>query len=94
MIEIVREVWDYKKGIQRKVYKFKKNENMKLMLDNEVYAIQLSPFHTVEQDWNCDNDIYELYGAYFNINGYNGNDFLTGEDIVFMIEEKNLKVVY
>ena len=26
---------------------------------------QISPFHTVEADWNCDGDVYEEFGANF-----------------------------
>lgn len=92
MIEVVRETWNYEKGITRKVYKFNKNKKMKLTINNNIYATQISDFQVVEKDWNCDNDVYELFGAYFSIDGF--NDFLTPENIVSLIEEEGLNVTY
>ena len=92
MIEVVRETWNYEKGITRKVYKFNKNKKMKLTINNNIYATQISDFQVVEKDWNCDNDVYELFGAYFSIDGF--NDFLTPEKIVSLIEEEGLNVTY
>lgn len=92
MIEVVRETWNYEKGITKKVYKFNKNKKMKLTIDNSIYATQVSDFQVVEKDWNCDNDVYELFGAYFSVDGL--NEFLTPENIVSLIEEEELSVTY
>ena len=92
MIEVVIETWNYEKGITKKVYKFNKNKKMKLTINNNIYATQISDFQVVEKDWNCDNDVYELFGAYFSIDGF--NDFLTPENIVSLIEEEGLNVTY
>ena len=92
MIRVIRDTWNCDKGFTKKVYKLEENKEMKLIKNNQIYAIQVSDFHNVEKDWNCDNDIYELYGAYFDINGY--NDFLTPEDIVSMIIDDGLEIVY
>ena len=92
MIKVIRDTWSCDKGFATKVYKLEENKEMKLIKNNQTYAIQTSKFHNVKKDWNCDNDIYELYGAYFDINGY--NDFLTPEDIVSMIIDDGLEIVY
>ena len=92
MIEVVRETWHFEKGITKKVYKFDKNKRMNLTINNNIYAKQISDFEVVEKDWNCDNDIYELFGAYFSIDGF--NEFLTPENIVSLIEEEGFSVTY
>ena len=92
MIKVDREVYEIEKGYTKKTYKFDKNKMMKLMINDEIYATQISKFEYITEDWNCDNDIYTLYGAYFDINGR--KDFLTPEDIVYIIEEKTVKCIY
>lgn len=92
MIEVVRKIWDCDKGFSTKIYKIDESKEIQLLKDNEVYAKQVSEFKVVEKDWNCDNDIYELFGAYFCIEGF--NEFLTPENIVSMMIEEDLKIEY
>lgn len=92
MIEVVRETWNHEKGITREVYKLNDKKKIKIIIDKEVFAFQEDNFTTMEQDWNCDGDVYELFGAYFNIDGY--SSFLTPEDIVSMIIEENAIIEY
>lgn len=93
MIEVVKDSWSYDKGFTKEVYKFKKDKMMTLLYeDNTIYGVQKSKFHFVKKDWNCDNDVYELFGAYFSLDEY--NEFLTPENIVSLIEEKKLTVIY
>lgn len=92
MIEVVRGIWDYEKGFSKKIFKLDDTKRIKIIIDNEVYAIQEDDFITIEKDWNCDGDVYELYGAYFKINGF--SDFITPEGIVSMITEENATIEY
>lgn len=92
MIEVVRETWNREKGFTKEVYKLNDKKKIKVIIDNEVYAFQENSFTTIEKDWNCDGDIYELFGAYFNIDGF--SNFLTPEDIVSMIVEENAVIEY
>ena len=92
MIEVIRETWNHEKGFTKKVYKLNDKKKIKIIIDDEVYALQEDYFTTVEKDWNCDGDIYALFGAYFNIGGF--SNFLTPEDIVSMITEENAVIEY
>ena len=92
MIKVDREIYEVGKGYIKKSYRFDENKMMKLMIDNKIYATQISKFEYVTEDWDCDDDIYTLYGAYFDINEH--KDFLTPEDIVYIIEEKMVKCIY
>ena len=93
MIKVVKETWTYDKGFTKKNYTFIEDKMMTLLYkDDTVYGVQKSIFHSVEKDWNCDNDVYELFGAYFVLDDY--NEFLTPENIVSLIEDNDLKVVY
>ena len=92
MIEVVRETWNHEKGFARKIYKLNDEKKIKIIIDNEVFAFQEDDFTTIEKDWNCDGDIYELFGAYFNMDGY--SNFLTPEDIVSLIIEENAIIEY
>ena len=93
MIEVVKESWNCDTGFSKKVYKFKKDKMMTLLYkDNSVYGVQKSEFHEVTKDWNYDNDVYTLLGAYFSLDNY--NDFLTPENIVSLIEDEELTVIY
>lgn len=42
---------------------------------------QASPFDYVTADWNCDNDVYTQFGAYFE-GRYAGRNFWTVEELV------------
>ena len=92
MITIYREIWNCDKGIIKKKYTLDINSKIKLIKEGKIYAYQVSKFENVFKDWNNDGDEYELYGAYFNINGF--EDFYTPENIVSLIEDKNLKIEY
>lgn len=58
---------------------------------------QITPFHWVTADWNCDGDVYAEYGATFQCidNGdyyYNeiGRiDWFSKNDIEYYLEEEN-----
>lgn len=92
MIEVVRQNWNHDKGFKEEIYKLEENKDMQLIIDDKIYASQISEFKVVKDDWNCDNDIYELFGAYFKINGY--VEFFTPEDIVSMMIEEDCKIKY
>lgn len=92
MIKVVRENWTCDKGFTKKVYEFKENGEMQLIDLFGVYGIQVSEFKSVTADWNCDGDVYEMFGAYFDVNGR--KNFITPEDIVSFIEDEGFEVVY
>lgn len=92
MIEVVREVWDCENGFSKKIFKLDDKKKIKIIIDGEIYAIQESDFTVIEKDWNCDGEVYELYGAYFKINGF--SDFVTPEGIVSMITEEDAIIEY
>ena len=92
MIKVSREVWNCNTGFSKKIYRLEPNREMQLVKDGEVYASQCSEFQLVEKDWNCDGDVYELYGAYFDRDGY--ADFITPENIVNMMIEDNVTINY
>ena len=92
MIKVSREVWNCDTGFSKKIYRLEPNREMQLVKDGEVYASQCSEFQLVEKDWNCDNDVYELFGAYFKIDGY--EEFLTPENIISMSLEEGLEIRY
>lgn len=92
MIEVVRGIWDCENGFSKKIFKLDDKKKIKIIIDGEIYAIQEDNFTIIEKDWNCDGEVYELYGAYFKINGF--SDFITPEGIVSMITEENAIIEY
>ena len=47
---------------------------------------QTTPFEIVEADWNCDGDVYKLFGANFE-SKYAGRDFYTPHELLDLILE-------
>lgn len=60
---------------------------MCIELQGEVLK-QITPFQSITKDWNNDNDVYELYGAFFD----DQYTFYTAEDIVGLIVNESAKV--
>lgn len=59
--------------------------------DGDVYR-QTSEFHTRTEDWNYDGDIYEQFGAFFEIQSLGRNEFLTPVEMVELIKEHHCTI--
>lgn len=93
MIKVEKRTWSKDKGYNTKIYRLEENKEMQLIKkDGSIYMTQISEFQIEKADWNCDNDIYELYGAYFDINGY--PSFFTPENIISTMIEEDCEIVY
>lgn len=53
---------------------------------------QLTPFHSVTADWNCDGDVYESFGANFENKWSTGRDWITPQTIVNWMLEGEITV--
>ena len=47
---------------------------------------QQSPFRIAEADWNCDGDVYELFGAHFD-STYAGREWHTPQGLLRLMLE-------
>jgi hypothetical protein len=72
-----------KSGLKQYVFNDADN-NIVITLKNGKTLKQISPFSWVTADWNCDDDIYSLYGAKFK--GDSGCRFLEPYQIIDMLE--------
>ena len=64
-------------------FQIKVDENRKdyeIHMKDGTVMKQDGPFSTVTRDWNCDGDIYPLFGAYFSYDGR--GEFITPVDMV------------
>ena len=59
--------------------------------NNGTISKQLSAFQYVTADWNCDGDIYTLFGACFE-GKYAGKDFYTPDDLLRMVLEDEAEI--
>lgn len=57
---------------------------------NGTVSKQMSKFEYVTRDWNCDGDVYTLFGACFE-GKYGGKDFYTPNDLVSMLLEGDIE---
>lgn len=80
------------RGMTREVFEFDDSKKMKIYIDGELFATQVGEFKVFEEDWNCDNDVYELYGAYFSQD--HCDTFYTPKDIVGIICDKKAVIEY
>lgn len=53
---------------------------------------QLTPFETATRDWNCDGDVYELFGAVFE-GLYGGRDHYTPQNLLSLVLEGEAEVI-
>ena len=51
----------------------------------------MSAFEYVTRDWNCDGDVYTLFGACFE-GKYGGKDFYTPNNLVSMMLEGDAEI--
>ena len=93
MIKVTRDTWSKDKGFKTEVYRLRLDKRIQVINeDGTVFATQKTDFVTLTRDWNCDGDVYELYGAYFDRDGY--MDFYTPENIVIFMLEDNMTINY
>lgn len=59
--------------------------------DGDIYR-QKSEFHKRTADWNYDGDIYEQFGAFFEIESLGRNEFLTPVEMVELIKEHHCTI--
>ena len=59
--------------------------------DGDVYR-QISAFHSLCEDWNHDNDRYEQFGAYFEIQSLGRGEFITPVNMVDFITEHGCSI--
>lgn len=57
--------------------------------DGDVYK-QITPFKTVERDWNCDGDVYSEFGAIFE--GRYGNEWRTPQHLLSLMLEGEAEI--
>ena len=93
MIKVTRDTWGKGKGFKKEIYRLRDDSCIQLVEeDGSIFATQSSEFKAEFNDWNCDGDVYELYGAYFDRDGY--MDFYTPENIVIFMLEDNMTINY
>ena len=79
--------WNEKYGaFHYDVYIDENKTDYELHYKNGMIAKQSTPFHEETRDWNCDQDVYPLFGAWFRCYEKDGSpaggNFWTPEDLV------------
>lgn len=79
--------WSEKYGSFNYIIPFDETKtDYELHFKNGGYGKQISVFHVETRDWNCDGDVYPLFGAYFQYYDKNGETdgrgFWTPENMV------------
>ena len=62
-----------------------------LFPDGDTYR-QSSEFHIRTEDWNHDGDIYEQFGAFFEIESLRRGEFLTPEMMIRLITDHHCRI--
>ena len=74
-----------------KYYMDTKRTDHIIKYSNGIISKQISPFDNITADWNCDGDVYTLFGACFE-GKYAGKDFYTPNDLLNMILENEAEI--
>lgn len=73
-----------------KIYLDEKREDYEIHLKNGSVGRQVTPFQEFTYDWNHDDDVYPLFGAFFEFG--TGRDFLTPVDMVSLLLEDKAEI--
>ena len=86
-MQIIHEGWSQERGCFKDVYEIDTTrEDHEIRWKNGKVCKQVSPFQTVEADWNCDGDVYVEFGANFE-SQYAGRDWYTVENLLYLMLE-------
>lgn len=92
MIRVVQHNYDSAKGMTREVYEIDNSKKMNIYINGELHAKQVSDFEVFKEDWNRDNVIYELYGAFFIED--HADIFYTPDEIIELVTDKKAVIEY
>lgn len=84
-MQLTHQGWSEEKGYFQDKYNIDTiSENLEIRWGNGTISKQISPFQIVEADWNCDGDVYEEFGAYFE-GKYGGRDWHTPQGLLRLV---------
>ena len=84
--------WSQNRGYFRDKYYIDTNKTDHIIRhSNGIVSKQMTEFEYVTRDWNCDGDVYALFGACFE-GKYGGKDFYTPNNLVDMILEGEAEI--
>lgn len=66
-------------------------EDYEIRMKNGTVFRQNGPFQAVTRDWNCDGDVYTLFGAYFQCEG-RGGEFFSVTDMVSLVVDDEAEI--
>ena len=86
-MQITHSGWSQERGCFKDKYEIDTTRtDHEIHWKNGKVCKQVSPFQTVEADWNCDGDVYEEFGANFE-SIYAGRDWHTLEGLLCLVLE-------
>lgn len=78
--------------LERKIYYVneQKSDFYEYTLKNGKKYKQKGPFKWATADWNCDGDVYDVFGAEFHLEGTGEKIFLSPNELVDIISDEGV----